>query len=296
MGYVFIVPFLGFYAVFNLYPIFYSLWLSFYSWNGLSPKKFVGFANFTRLFVSDPYFLKSIWNTVIILAGYLPITIVLGLLIATLLYNKAIKKANVFQTAQFLPYIIAPVCIGMLFSLLCNWSNGMVNQLLIKSGILDEGLNWLGDPTLARFVLIFLNIWSKLGYVVTLFLAGMTNISPELLEAADVDGANHTQKLTKIIVPLLRPIMLFVVLTSVIDGLQMFDAPQMLFNSAMVKSATGGPGRSCLTAVWYMVDTAFGLTTGRIELGYASAISYGLFVVIAVFSVINYRVIGKDDR
>jgi multiple sugar transport system permease protein/cellobiose transport system permease protein len=296
MGYWFVAPFLLFYLTFNLYPVFYSLWLSFYSWNGLSAKRYVGFANYLRLFTRDPYFLKSIGNTLFIMAVYLPVTIILGLLLATLLYNKAIRRANVFQTAQFLPYIIAPVCVSMLFKLLFDWSIGMVNQMLINFHIINEGINWLGSPHLARFILIFLNIWSKLGYVVTLFLAGMTNISPDVLEAADVDGASYIQKLTMIIIPLLKPILMFVILTGIIDGLQMFDAPQTLFAGTMTKSATGGPGRSCLTAVWYMVDTAFGGTTGRMEMGYAAAVSYGLFLIIAVFSYINYRIIGRGDE
>lgn len=298
MGYTFILPFFVFYIVFNLYPIFYSLFLSFHTWDGLTPKVFVGFANYIKLFTSDSYFWKSIGNTMIIMIVYIPVTVVAGLLISTLLYNKAVKKANVFQTIQFLPYIIAPVCVGMLFTLLFDWSGGMVNQLLVKAGVLKDGINWLGDPTYARMVLMFLNVWTKLGYVVTLFLAGMTNISPDVLEAAEVDGANYMQKLFNIIIPLLRPIMLFVVLTSVIEGLQMFDAPQVLFNSGQSVSAIGGPGRSCLTAIWYMQDTAFGGTTGRIEMGYGSTIAYGLFMVIAAFSVINFLVIGggKEDK
>jgi multiple sugar transport system permease protein/cellobiose transport system permease protein len=295
MGYWFVAPFILFYLTFNLYPVLYSFWLSFYSWNGLSAKKYIGLANYVRLFTKDPYFMKSIYNTLIIMAVYLPVTIILGLLIATLLYNKAIKRANVFQTAQFLPYIIAPVCVSMLFKMLFDWSIGMVNQMLISLHITSEGINWMGNPQLARAVLILLYVWSKLGYVVTLFLAGMTNISPDILEAADVDGANYFRKLTMIIIPLLKPILMFIILTGVIDGLQMFDAPQTLFTATMTKSATGGPGRSCLTAVWYMVDTAFGGTTGRMEMGYAAAVAYGLFLIIAVFSYINYRIIGRSD-
>lgn len=293
MGYVFILPFIIVFAIFNLFPVVYSLWLSFFQWNGIGNRTFVGFSNYARLFTTDPYFLKSIGNTFIVMVGYLPVTIVLGLLIAALLSNRRIRKAGWFQTAQFLPYIIAPVCVGMLFMLLFDWSTGMVNQLLMKTGLLDEGFNWLGDPALARLVLIFMMTWSQLGYVVTLFLAGMTNIAPELNEAAEVDGASYFQKLTKITVPLLRPIIVFVIVTSVISCLQIFDAPKTLFNSGLVRSAIGGPGRSCLTAVWYLVDTSFGQSTGMPEMGYGAAISYGLFIIIAIFSFINYWVLNR---
>jgi multiple sugar transport system permease protein/cellobiose transport system permease protein len=296
MGYVFILPFLLFFVVFNLYPILYSLWLSFFDWNGIGRKTFVGFSNYARLFTTDPYFFKAIGNTFIFLVGYLPITVVLGLLIANLLYNRHIKKASYFQTAQFLPYIIAFVCIAMLFRLLFDWTTGVVNQLLVKWGVLKEGLNWLGDPGRARLVVIFLLIWKELGYVVTLFLAGMTNVAPELLEAGEVDGANYFQKLTRIIIPQLRPIILFVVITGTIDCLQLFDAPQILYGTGATHSVVGGPGRSSLTAVWYMMDTAFGQSTGMPAMGYGSAVAYGLFMVIVVFSILNYKLINRGGN
>lgn len=297
-GYAFILPFVAFFVIFNLYPIFYSLWLSFFQWNGLGQKVYLGLANYKRLFTTDPYFFKSIGNTFIILLGYLPLTLLLAIPLASLLHSKAVRRwSGFFQTAQFLPYIISAVSVGMLFMLLFDWSTGMVNQLLIKAGILEEGLNWLGNPGLARMVLIILIIWKQLGYILTLFLAGMTSISPELYEAAEVDGANAMQRLLHITIPMLRHIILFVVVTSTIDCLQIFDAPRTLFNSGMTKSAIGGPGRSCLTAVWYLVDMSFGLSTGMPEMGYGAAISYGLFIVIAIFSFINYRVMnrGGDD-
>jgi ABC-type sugar transport system permease subunit len=293
MGYVFILPFMLIFITFNLYPVIYSLALSFYDWNGIGRKTFVGFQNYIRLFTTDPYFLKSIGNTLIFLAASLPVMIGVGLVIATMLTKKGLKGARFFQTAQFLPYIVAPVSVAMIFMLLFDWSTGMVNQILLKIGILNEGLNWLGDPKRARFVVILLIIWCQQGYIVTLFLAGMTNISPDLLEAAEVDGANYFQKLTKIIIPLLKNIILFVVITGTIGGLQLFDAPQMLFNSGMTTGSVGGPGRSCLTAVWYLIDTSFGRSTGLPAMGYGAAISYSLFMIIAVISYVNYSFINR---
>jgi ABC-type sugar transport system permease subunit len=293
MGYVFILPFMLFFITFNLYPVIYSLALSFYDWNGIGRKTFVGFQNYIRLFTTDPYFLKSILNTLIFLVGSLPVMIGAGLVIATMLTKKGLKGVRFFQTAQFLPYIVAPVSVAMIFMLLFDWSTGMVNQILLKLGILTEGLNWLGDPKRARLVVILLIIWCQQGYIVTLFLAGMTNISGDLLEAAEVDGANYFQKLTKIIIPLLKNIILFVVITGTIGGLQLFDAPQMLFNSGMTTGSMGGPERSCLTAVWYLIDTSFGRSTGLPAMGYGAAISYSLFMIIALISFANYSVINR---
>ena len=293
MGYLFILPFFVFFISFNLYPMIYSFVLSFYQWNGVGRRTFLGFNNYVRLFTSDPSFFRSIGNTIIFLLGSLPLMIIAGLLIATLLSRKGLKGVRFFQTSQFLPYIIAPVSVAMLFLLLFDWSTGMVNQILLRLGILSEGLNWLGSPGLARLVVILLIVWCQLGYVVTLFLAGMTNISPDLLEAAEVDGASYFQKLLKIIVPLLKNIILFIVITGTIGGLQLFDAPQMLFSSGITVRALGGPGRSGLTAVWYLIDTSFGRSTGTPQMGYGAAISYSLFLIIGVISFVNYSIIGR---
>jgi multiple sugar transport system permease protein/cellobiose transport system permease protein len=297
MGYVFILPFFIFFTIFSLYPIFYSLVLSFFEWNGMGRKTYVALANYSRVFFSDPYFFKSIGNTFLVMVVYLPVSVIAALLISTLLYNKHIKHASFFQTAQFLPYIVAPVSVGLLFQLLFDWSTGKVNQILVTLGLVQEGLNWLGDPQLARFVLILLMIWKQLGYSVTLFLAGMTNISPDLIEASEVDGANYIQRLIRIIVPQLNPVILFITITGSISCLQMFDAPKMLLGSGGEgRMVIGGPGRSCLTPIWYMLDTAFGQTTGAPAFGYGSAISYALFLVIAVFSAINYKIVKRSEN
>lgn len=294
-GYLFILPFFVLYGVFQAFPILYSLYLSFFQWDGIGEKAFIGFGNYAKLFTQDPYFFKSVGNTLLIMAGYLPITLILGLLLSVLLFDKKIKRKRFFQTTQFLPYIVVPVACGLLFMLLFDWGTGAVNRILIAVGLLDEGINWLGQPGTARFVLIFMQIWRMLGYVMTIYLSGLTNISPDLLEAAEVDGAKPWQVLTRIIVPLLKNVTLFLTVTSMIDGLQMFDAPKILFTTGQVGASIGGPQRSCLTPVWYLYDTAFGASRTA-DMGYGSAIAYGLFLCIMVFSIINYRISsGKGD-
>jgi cellobiose transport system permease protein len=295
-GIFFVLPFLIIYAIFNMYPILYSLWLSFFSWNGLSPMKPIGFANYSRLFTTDPYFFKSIFNTLIILVGYLPLTVFLALILASLLNSKLIRGQHFFQTAWFLPYIVAAVSIAMLFRILFDWSSGAINGILLQIGAIHEGLNWLGDPILARITLVILLVWSSLGYVTTLFLAGIINISQEIIDAAEVDGANYFQKLFHVIIPLLKPVILFVTLTGTISCIQLYDAPRILMNPGMVRSAIGGPERSVLTAVWYMVDTSMGGSTGNPQIGYSAAISYGLFLITAVFSFLNYKMINRGGQ
>lgn len=296
-GLYFVLPFLIVFIIFNLYPVIYSFVLSFFNWNGISPMKPVGLSNYIKLFTTDPYFFKSIGNTLYLLVLFLPVTMLLSLFLASFLKVKLIKRKSIFQTVWFLPYIVAPVSVGLLFRVLFDWTTGAVNGILIKIGLLEEGMNWLGDPQLTPLVLAFLLIWSNLGYITTLFMAGMTNISSEILEAAEVDGANYLQKLFKITVPLLKPVMVFVSITSVISCLQLYDAANILVNPGMITGTVGGPGRSVLTAVWYMVDTSVGGSTGSPQMGYAAAISYGLFLITAIFSILNYKLIGaKDDN
>lgn len=290
-GALFVLPFLVIYFLFQAYPIGYSFYLSFYQWDGIGAKTFVGFGNYFKLFTLDPYFFKSIGNTLIIMAGYLPITLLLGMLLAILIFNKRIRRKRFFQTAHFLPYVVVPVATGLLFLLLFDWGTGIVNKLLQAIGLIDEGVNWLGDPTTGRIVLILMQIWKMLGYVITIYLAGLTNISSELFEAAEIDGAKSAQMVTKIIVPLLGNVSLFLIITGLIDALQLFDAPKVLFTIGQVGASIGGPERCCLTPVWYMYDTAFGsVLTANMGLG--SAIAYGLFLFIAVFSIASYKIFG----
>lgn len=299
-GMLFVLPFCLIYAAFQLFPIIYSLGLSFYSWNGIGEKTFVGFANYIKIFTRDPYFFKSIGNVLIIMAGYLPLTLILGFLISVLMYNKLFNKhtklKRFFQTVQFLPYIIVPVACGLLYMLLFDWGTGVVNQIFMNVGLIDEKINWLGRPGTGRIVLMIMQVWRLSGYVMTIYLAGLANVSPELIEAAQIDGANGRQVMTRIMLPLLKNVTMFLVLTSLIDGLQLFDAPKVLFTTGQVGAAVGGPQRSCLTPVWYMYDTSFG-SSGSANLGMGAAISYGIFLFIVVISVFSSRLLaGKEKK
>ncbi len=299
VGVLFVLPFCLLYMTFQLFPIIYSFGLSFYSWNGIGDKTFVGFANYVKVFTRDPYFFKSLGNVLIIMAGYLPLTLVLGFLIAVLMYNKIFSKfaklKSLFQTVQFLPYIIVPVACGLLYMLLFDWGTGVVNQILLGLGLVDERINWLGRPLTGRIVLMIMQVWRLAGYVMTIYLAGLANVSPDLIEAAQIDGANSRQVITRIMLPLLKNVTLFLGLTSIIDGIQMFDAPKILFTIGQNNAVVGGPERSCLTPVWYMYDASFG-SSGSADLGMGAAISYGIFLFIVVISILSSRVMaGKGN-
>lgn len=296
-AYLFIFPFFIIYFVFNFFPILYSLFLSFFEWDGMHEMTFIGFENYIKMFTTDPYFLKSIQNTMILMLLYIPASLVLGLLMANILSSALVKGKRFFQVVNYFPYIITPVAIGLIFYLLFDWSSGTVNKVLLSLGVITDAINWLGNENYARLVVGLMLTWKNIGYCMMLYLAGIAAIPSELYEAAKIDGANARQTFFSITLPMLKPITLFVTTTSIVNGFQLFDEVKMLLgNSTVGMAVIGGPNRSCLTAVWNLYDTAFGFTSGGQRLGYGSAVAYGLFLFIALMSLVNYLITQRKGQ
>jgi cellobiose transport system permease protein len=294
--YLFILPFFIAYFVFQLFPIMYSFYISLTDWDGISQMRFIGFNNYVKLFTTDPFFLKSIGNTLVIIACYIPLGLIMGLLVAVVLFDETFKGRRFFQAANFLPYITTPVAVGILFNILFDWQTGIINKLLINAGLIGEGIDWLGGHWFyTRFVIILVLIWQNFGYYMTLYLAGMSGISHDIYEAAIVDGSSKINTFFRITVPLLRPVTLFLVVTSIIGGLQLFDQPMLLLGgtTAGMQGIAGGPNRTALTAMWNFYDTAFGTS---MRYGYGAAISYGLFMFIGVFSFIGFKITNRGGK
>ena len=291
---IFLAPFLISYLCFTLYPTLYSFVVSFTSWTATNmlEKPFVGLKNYIRIFTADPLFWKAVGNTLRLMLMAMPLTIITGLLMAVLVQSVRRGK-QVVQTINFLPYIITPIAIGLLFSFLFSWNVGIVNKVLMSLGFIGEHINWLGSPQYAPFVVSLMIVWKNFGYFMVLYMAGLSTIPTELYEAAKVDGANAVQSFFRITLPMLRPITVFVIINGIIGGLQLFDEAQQVFLGTGSKAA-GGPMRSCLTVVWYFYDTSF---KNNSRYGYGAAIAFSLFVIIAVLSLINVRVLNrKEDR
>lgn len=287
--FVFLAPFCICFLLFNLFPILYSFYMSTLDWAGYNEKVFVGLKNFVNIFTKDKLFWKSVLNTLRIgLVGF-PIAIVLGLILAALLSN--VKKfKNALQTMNFLPYITTPVAIGMIFTFIFEEHVGILNKLVEFFG--GNAVNFIGTAKWAPLVISFMIIWRNTGYFMTMYLAGITSISDELYEAAKIDGASELQCFFKITVPLLKSVTTFLVITSTIYMFQMFDEANLLFTNQS-SSTVGGPEQSCLTIVWNFYNQAFG---GNPRMGYASAMSCVLFVIIAVVSIIGLRIMnGKGE-
>lgn len=297
--YLFLLPFFVIYFAFNFYPMVYTFVISLNKWDGFTKPSFIGFKNYVDIFTKDPYFLKSIKNTLIFMVFNIPLCVGGGIVMAAILNSKYVKMGNVFRWTLFLPYITVPVAIGILYLLIFDWNMGLLNRILIALRIVDEGINWLGEPNLARGVIILMCFWKYLGYHMIFFNAGLLSINEELYEAADIDGATEFTKFTKITIPMLRPITEFLLVMNIIWGFNFFDEPKVLFSNwtslgGQVPSA-GGPQRAALTAVWNLYDTSFGT---QMQYGKGAAIAYGLFLFIFVFSAVVQFIIrrNKDSK
>lgn len=291
--YVFSIPFLSAYSIFMIFPMIYSFYLSLFDWNGITEKTFIGLKNYIRLFTSDTLFLKSLSNTLIIMGISLPVTLALGLVVAYFLFQIT-KGRRFFQVVNFLPYITTPVAIGFVFSYIFDWNSGILNGLLTHFGILDSNYFWLQNPWSARLIVAIMIIWRNFGYCMMIYLSGMTAISPDIYEASSIDGATKSQTFFRITIPLLKNITVFLLITSLIGGFQMFDEPVQLYSGwSSASKNVGGPEYSVLTVIWKFYDDAFGSNT---RLGYGAAITYVLFIIIGICSLFSFYLTNKKKE
>lgn len=278
-------PYVLIYFTFCLFPILFSLGISFTDWDGFKPPTFIGLANYVQAFTKDALFLKSLQNTVILLFMITPVQLGLGLLMACLLKDFTKKSRGVFQLLNFLPYITTAVAVGIIFQLMFDWKSGVVNGFLNLFGI--ESKYWLGEGNLSRIVVAVMEIWKNYGYMMIMFMSGLSTIPDSLYEAAKMDGARWYHSFFHITIPLLRPIFTFCITTSVIGAFNLFDGPQLLFSGG--SQPIGGPDRSVLTVVMRFYDASF----ESFQLGYGSALAYILFIIISVISFFMVRILNK---
>lgn len=276
--YYFLIPVIVIFSVFIMYPIIKSFLLSFYEFKA-GEYNFIGLDNYINL-THDNVFKKSLINTFVYLIFQVPVMVFLSLLLAYLLDLSFLKFKAGFRVSVFLPAITSLVAYSLVFKLLLNSEYGLVNYLLNLLGI--ESVNWLNGPISSKISIMFAITWRWTGYNMVIMLAGLQRIPHEIYEASDIDGANRFQKFMMITLPLMKPIILFSVITSTIGTLQLFDEPYILTN--------GGPDGATITVAHYLYDTGF----RYIKFGYAAAISYVLVLIIAILSYLQFK-IGEDE-
>jgi len=284
--YIFISPFFLIFSVFLLFPILYTGYISFHSWDGFTPRIFTGIANYLTA-VRDPRFLRAISNTLLLMLMIIPIQITLGFLVANILSSKVMIWRKSFRLFNFLPFLTAPISLGVIFAILFDPIHGPINYMLGVLGI--EGINWHGHVWAARILVASITIWRFFGYTAVLYMAGITSINPDLFEAADIEGVNAFQKIVFITLPALKPVSIFIILTTMIGCFQIFEEPFLIFDSLGARMV-GGPDNAVLTAIWFYYDTAF---RNMMRFGYASSVAFVLFGIIAVMSLSVNKILNR---
>jgi len=279
--YFFISPFFIGYAIFFLYPVLRALYMSFFKQVGIGSKPvFYGFGNYVNLF-SDEKFVKSVFNTSYYAAGSIFIILPAALALALALNVKRLPSRGFMRFFFFSPLITSGVVVAIIFRLVFNKPYGLINNyILAPIGI--PNLGWLLDPWLIMPSIILVGLWRYTGVNALYFLVGLQNIPTEIFEAASLDGANRWQVFRFVTLPLLRPVLLFVIIIAIIGSYNLFAEPFLLLD------AEGGPKNAGLFMTMYLYLNGFRF----LKFGYASAIGYAMTVIILVLSLIQLRVLG----
>lgn len=277
-GYLFVLPYVIIFLIFQLYPIIYTLVLSF---KDGETEKFVGFKNYVHL-LGDQVFWQSVANTWIIWIGCIIPQIIFALILAVLLCQYRIKGAKIFQALFYLPNLVTAASIGILFSVLLDWQTGSFNKILMACNLIDEPVKWMGSPVFARSLTSLIQWWMWFGHSTIILTAGIKAISGDIIEAAIVDGSNSRQRFFYVTMPLIKPTLLYISVTSLIGGMQIFDIPMAL------TGGTGEPKKSLMTMVLYLYNSAF----KNKNYAYGATVSYGLFVIIVIVSLVFFRVLN----
>jgi multiple sugar transport system permease protein len=270
----FLLPSLIPLVLFMLGPMVASLGVSLLRWDLLRPARFIGIDNYVSL-VGDPGFHAALGHTVLYIVGYLPLVFVGGLAIALAL-NERLRAMSLFRAVYFLPVVTSWVVVALVWKWLLNPQSGLVNAGLALVGI--DGPGWWTDPAWAMPAIILASAWKDLGFVMVILLAGLQAIPADYYEAAQVDGAGRWARFRHITLPLLSPATFFVLVISLINGFQVFDQIWVMTG--------GGPAGATSVVVTQIVTHAFSYG----QMGYASAMSWVLFAVILVITVVQFRI------
>lgn len=282
IAYVFIAVPLISTIVFLFIPMITSLWWSFNDYSGLQPARFVGFDNYIRLLTADKIFGHALVNTTAFVLMGMGIGPTLGLITALML-NQNTRFQSLFRTAYFLPVMTSLVVVATIWRMLYN-QNGLINIAITALG--QPAIHWLSDPQWALFAIAIASIWQGFGFETVIFLSALQAIPVEYYEAAKIDGANAWHRFWYVTLPTLRPTILFIYIVGIIGSYQVFDQIFVMTGGR----EGGGPNYSTISLVFYLFRKFQDL-----QLGYSSAIAYVLFVILVIFSYLQWRFFTERD-
>ena len=275
-GYLFAAPFIIGFVAFVAYPMLYSVWLAFHKWDLLSPPRFVGFANFVRMF-QDRHSLMSLYNSLYYTVFAVPIQLIISFSLAMALRTK-IKFRDVYRAGFYMPIIVPLVASSVVWQRVFHPEFGILNEILGWVGIAPR--QWLFDPQLAKPAFIFMSFW-MIGRQMVIFIAGLGNIPPSLLEASSIDGAGPIQRLRYVVIPLMTPLIFYNMVMAIINSFQTF-IPSMIITQ-------GGPENATLFVVLNIYRQGF----NYFNMGYASALAWEAFVIIIGFTIVQFYISNR---
>jgi raffinose/stachyose/melibiose transport system permease protein len=269
-------------------PLVMTVYVSFTRWQGVGSPEWIGMANYDRL-IHDENFWASFRHIALLIVAMAVVPTLIGLVLAAILYDYVAKKfsnrtASVFRSGFYLPQVLPVAITGIVWGWILHPSYGALNSILDRFGLSSLAQNWLGDPHYALFSVMAIMVWIQVGYPTVMFMAGLQRVDPELYEAADLDGASWWQRFTRISVPLIRPEIYVVLVTTTIAALKIFGQIFVL--------TRGGPGNSTLVPSYFAYKNFF----ERANVGYGSAISTVLTVIIVLLTFVFLRVQSRDQR
>lgn len=293
-GYFFVLPFVIVFLIFNVYPVLRTLYLSFTNTKlaGVGQAEWIWFDNYVRV-LTDKFFWRSVWNTVKIwgvnIVLQLGLAFILMMIFSDVKYK--MKGLGLFRIVYYLPNLIAATSVAFLFKTLLDWRYGTFNQIIFYIykffGLNYNPVDWLGTAANAGTTIAVVQTWVWFGNSFIMLMAGVQGISKDYFEAAAIDGAGRWTVFGKITLPLIRPILLYVAITSLIGGLQMFDLPYLMSEEASASY------NSIQTVVMYLYK--FGFKVGTTQVGYASAIAYVLFLIILSVSILQLKIFNRKE-
>ncbi len=258
-------------------PIIASIYFSFTDWNVLTPPKWAGLSNYVELFSVDPIFWVSLYNTAFYTVGHVPLTLLFALATA-ILVNQKVKFVTLFRTIYYLPAVTAGVAVSILWLWIFNPDFGLINYALSLVGI--QGPGWLFSKEWAKPALILMSAWG-FGEAMVILLAGLQGVPTHLYEAAKIDGANVWDEFRHVTLPMLSPVIFFVIIVSIIGSFQVFTSVYVM--------TRGGPADATLMYVLQMYFKAF----SDLKMGYTSAMAWILFTIILAFTLIQFRMASR---
>lgn len=276
IGIAFSSPWIIGFFVFGLYPVFMSLYYSFTNFNILQPPQWIGLANYVQM-VHDPLFWKSVYNTLYLTVLGVPLSIVLGLFAAVLL-NQKVRGIGIYRTLIYMPSIVPPVAVAIVWMFILNPDYGLLNAALAWLHLPQPG--WLASPAFAKPAMLFMLLWQS-GQVIVILLAGLQDVPRDLYEAARMDGAGSWTLFRRITMPMLSPVIFYNVVMGIVNFLQFFTQVFV----ATSKSSLGAPLNSTMFYALYMYQNAF----SYLKMGYASAMAWGLFLMTMLLTYLAFR-------